>query len=135
MAADLPTFGICRGCQVLNVAAGGGMIQHFDGHRSPTEKPLFHDVLIEENSRVHRMVGTSKLPVNTYHHQGMDRASMASLFSVVGLSAAPDGWLVEAFESDSHRWLVGVQWHPERLYELPPAHKGLWDGFVAACEE
>ncbi len=134
MELDLPTFGICRGCQVLNVAAGGGMVQHFEGHRSSTENQVYHDVLIDDNSRVHTMVGTAKLPVNTYHHQGMDIASMSPLFAVVGLSAAPDDWLVEAFESGTHRWLVGVQWHPERLYELDPAHKGLWDGFVAACE-
>jgi putative glutamine amidotransferase len=63
----------------------------------------------------------------------MDLASMAPKFTVVGMSAAPDDWLVEAFESGNHRWLVGVQWHPERLYELSAVHRGLWDGFVAAC--
>ncbi|NJN84758.1 MAG: C26 family cysteine hydrolase domain-containing family [Caldilineaceae bacterium] len=46
LEADLPLFGICRGCQVLNVAAGGGMIQHFDGHRSPKEATAFHDVTL-----------------------------------------------------------------------------------------
>ncbi len=58
---------------------------------------------------------------------------MAPAFTVVGMSAAPDDWLVEAFESGNHRWLVGVQWHPERLYELSDVHRGLWDGFVEAC--
>ena len=133
MELDLPTFGICRGCQVLNVAAGGGMVQHFEGHRSSTDKPVLHDVIFQQESHIHGMVGLSCLRVNTYHHQGMDLTSMSPAFTVVGMSAAPDDWLVEAFESPDHRWLVGVQWHPERLYELDEAHRGLWEGFVAAC--
>ena len=133
MELDLPTFGICRGCQVLNVAAGGGMVQHFERHRSPDESPAYHDVLLAEDSRIRAMVGAPRLSVNTYHHQGMDLASMAPTFTVVGMCAAPDDWLVEAFESDNHRWLVGVQWHPERLHELGEEHRRLWDGFVAAC--
>ena len=50
---------------------------------------------------------------------------MAPKFTVVGMCAAPDEWLVEAFESGNHRWLVGVQWHPERLYELGAGASGL----------
>ena len=129
---DLPTFAICRGCQVLNVAAGGAMIQHFDGHRSPRENPVLHDVRLKPQSRLSRLVGDTCLATNTYHHQGMDRKSMASLFVPVGF-AEPDSWLVEAYESDEHRWLIGVQWHPERLFELPEAHARLWVDFVAAC--
>ncbi len=132
MLRDLPTFAICRGCQVLNVAAGGSMIQHFDGHRSPRENPVLHDVQLSPESRVSRLIGDTCLPTNTYHHQGMDRETLASLFTPVGFAEA-DPWLVEAYESDEHRWLVGVQWHPERLFELPAAHGALWVDFVRAC--
>ena len=59
MELDVPTFGICRGCQVLNVAAGGGMVQHFEGHRSPDESPAYHDVLLADDSRIRAMVGAS----------------------------------------------------------------------------
>lgn len=130
MRRDLPLFGICRGCQVLNVAAGGAMVQHFDGHRSPAGSTGYHEVTVLPGSRFHQLVGRAALPVNTFHHQGMDQPSMAPIFTPVGLA---DGWLVEAYESPTHRWLLGVQWHPERLFELDDAHRQLWDSFLAAC--
>jgi putative glutamine amidotransferase len=132
MASDLPILGICRGCQVLNVAAGGAMVQHLDGHRSPKDGVKYHDVTVAAGSKLHQIVGADRLAVNTYHHQGMNHAVVAPAFTPVG-QADPDAWLVEAYESRSHRWLVGVQWHPERLFELEPAHRRLWDSFLAAC--
>jgi putative glutamine amidotransferase len=132
LTRDLPLFAICRGCQVLNVAAGGAMIQHFDGHRSPKENTAYHDVRITPGSRFHQMVGQEWLSVNTFHHQGLDQATLAPSFTAVGL-AQPDTWLVEAYESADHRWLLGVQWHPERVFELDPGHRRLWDSFFAAC--
>jgi len=129
---NVPVFGICRGCQVLNVAAGGGMIQHFDGHRSPRENPFYHDVLIDVDSRLHEIVGLDRLPTNTYHHQGMDHDTLAPCFTPTGV-ADPDTWLIEAFESRDHTWLIGVQWHPERLFELTETHWLLWADFVRTC--
>jgi putative glutamine amidotransferase len=133
LARDLPLFAICRGCQVLNVAAGGGMVQHLPDHRSPKDSTAFHDVTIALDSRFQTIVGMERLLVNTFHHQGMDRASMAPLFTPVAL-AQPDEWLVEAYESRQHRWVIGVQWHPERLFELTPGHRRLWESFFAACQ-
>jgi putative glutamine amidotransferase len=75
-----------------------------------------------------------RLSVNTFHHQGMDLASMAPLFTPVAL-AQPDQWLVEAYESRQHRWVIGVQWHPERAFELDPGHRRLWESFVAVCRQ
>lgn len=133
LAMDLPLFGICRGCQVLNVAAGGGMIQDLPGHRSDTENPRLHDVSIQAGTRVHHIVSSSSIPVNTYHHQGVDLASLAPGFTPAAM-AQPDAWLLEAFESPAHRWVIGVQWHPERLFELPEVHRRLWKDFIAACD-
>ena len=133
LARDLPIFAICRGCQVLNVAAGGGMVQHFGGHRSPKERTAFHDVTIAPDSRFYAIVDAQRLPVNTFHHQGMDMASMAPIFTPVAL-AQPDEWLVEAYESRQHSWVIGVQWHPERVFELDAHHRRLWDSFLAACK-
>lgn len=133
LARNLPTFGICRGCQVLNVAAGGSMIQHLDGHRSPAEGATrFHDVRVATTSRLHEIVKMDAFEVNTFHHQGMDQASLAPGFQAAAL-ADPDHWLVEAYESVQHAWVIGVQWHPERIFELGEAHRRLWNSFIAAC--
>ena len=129
---DLPILGICRGCQVLNVAAGGGMVQHFLGHRSPKESTAFHAVTIVPQSRLHGVVGKTTLPVNTFHHQGLDQTTLASIFQPVAF-AEPDPWLIEAYESVTHRWVTGVQWHPERVFELEDGHRQLWDSFIDAC--
>lgn len=129
---DIPIFGICRGCQVLNVAAGGGMIQHFDGHRSPQDSTAFHDVVVTPQTRLHTIVGEEIFSVNTFHHQGMDRATIAQIF-LPSAVASPDEWLVEAFESPTHDWVVGVQWHPERTFELSDPHLRIWRSFLTAC--
>jgi putative glutamine amidotransferase len=135
LAANLPLFGICRGCQVLNVAAGGSMIQHLDGHRTPEGGPTsFHAVRIDPQSRLHAIVGGPALPVNTFHHQGMDTPALASLF-VPAAVAEHQEWLVEAYESRHHRWVLGVQWHPERHFELEHGHRRIWESFFAACAE
>jgi len=134
LAADMPLFAICRGCQVLNVAAGGAMVQHFDGHRTPEGGPThYHDVKIEEGSKLRTIVQQATLPVNTFHHQGVDAGSLAPIFATAAV-ASPDPWLVEAYESRQHQWVVGVQWHPERHFELEHGHRRIWDSFMAACE-
>lgn len=130
---NLPIFGICRGCQVLNVAAGGGMVQDFPNHRSDTQNPILHDVSLLPDSRLAELVGAPSLAVNTYHHQGVDAATLAPGMRIAALASAPDDWLVEAFESPAHRWVVGVQWHPERIFELPDGHRRLWASFIDAC--
>lgn len=133
LAVDLPIFGICRGCQVLNVAAGGGMVQHFDGHRTPEGGVTnFHDVTLTAGSKLAAIVQQATLPVNTFHHQGMKVGSLAPTF-VAAAVAEPDRWLVEAYESPQHRWVIGVQWHPERSFELGHGHRRIWEDFVVAC--
>lgn len=132
MTADLPVLGICRGCQVLNVAAGGRLVQNVDGHRSPSDSPFYHAVNFVADTPVEALDECTKLEVNTYHHQGVDRAGLAPAFVPVGF-ADPDEWLIEAFASPAHRWIMGFQWHPERLFELPDAHRAIWLSFVRAC--
>ena len=132
---NLPVFGICRGCQVLNVAMGGGMVQHFDGHRTPEGGDThYHEVAIVPGSRLHGMVAGDTLTVNTFHHHGVDAASLAPLFTPVAV-AQPDAWLVEAYESLTHRWVLGVQWHPERQFELNEGHRRIWEDFFQSCKE
>lgn len=131
LTRDMPIFGICRGCQVLNVAAGGGMRQHLDGHRSPPEATEFHPVKIAPTGLLYPIVQSDTISVNTFHHQGMDAATLAPSLRAVAW-ADPDAWLIEAFDSPQHRWVLGVQWHPERLFELTPSHYHIWVDFFQA---
>ena len=132
MATDLPVFGICRGCQVLNVAAGGRLVQHLDGHRSLPDAPIYHRVNFVAETPVRALTEQAAIEVNTYHHQGVDRSGLAPAFIPAGF-ADPDGWLIEAYASPTHRWVMGFQWHPERLFELPDAHREIWRSFAVAC--
>lgn len=133
LARNLPIFGICRGCQVLNVAAGGAMVQHLEGHRSPADGATrFHPVAVAGQSKLRSIVAVDRFDVNTFHHQGLDRTSLAPIFRCAAV-AEPDNWLIEAYESIQHDWVIGVQWHPERIFELGDAHRRLWESFIDAC--
>lgn len=118
---DMPIFGICRGCQVLNVAAGGTLYQ--DLHAQYSEESLrhfqdyavewaSHGISVKEGSRLRELIGEGHVLVNSYHHQAVKR--IAEGFSVTAV--ASDG-VVEAIESERHTWVLGVQWHPELLLE------------------
>jgi gamma-glutamyl-gamma-aminobutyrate hydrolase PuuD len=110
---DLPTLGICRGSQVLNVALGGDLVQHLpdvvghDDHKDAPGVYADHDVAIEPGSRLAGALG-ERAPVKSHHHQGM--GALGEGLTVV--ARAQDG-TVEALEDPSRRFAVGVLWHPE----------------------
>jgi putative glutamine amidotransferase len=107
---DLPVLGICRGFQVINVAYGGSLLQHVDGHREANGPIAPHIAVATPGSKLAAACGTAPFSVNARHHQAVARSGLAP-----GLvpTAMIDG-VVEAFEDQSQRWLVAVQWHPER---------------------
>ena len=114
---DLPILAICRGHQFLNVALGGGLLQHVDGdghvadYRCEGFPSRWHEVSIREGSRLHAALGAAGARVNSRHHQAVTAERLAPRLEAVARS--PDG-LVEGVESLAHRGVVGVQWHPER---------------------
>jgi putative glutamine amidotransferase len=109
---DFPVLGVCRGMQVLAVAAGGRLHQHLPdvlGHEKHRPAPAVygeHDVRLAPDTRIAAVMGDD-LGVHCYHHQGV--ADPGSL-TVTGRSE--DG-LPEALEDPSRRFVLGVQWHPE----------------------
>lgn len=126
----VPLFGICRGFQVLNVALGGSLLQHLDGHRSLVGEPkVRHEVCVAPRSRLAQAIGSRPLQVNSWHHQAVLPEGLAS-----GLlaTAVVDG-VVEAFEAADGAWVVGVQWHPERAHEVDAQATCVFDAFVRAA--
>ena len=134
LAGDKPVLGICMGVQMMNVAAGGTLLQHIDDAREgPLQhsRPLeafdeVHEVRIVRGSRLAGIVQPSPLNVNSTHHQAIDR--VAAGFEV---SARADDGVIEAIERPGERLVLGVQWHPERL-TANPRHLALFQALVAA---
>jgi putative glutamine amidotransferase len=135
---DVPILCICRGAQVINVAAGGTLWQDLSlaGVSPPAHNQdgrldyweYGHEVRVAAASRLAALVGSGSVGVNTYHHQAV--ADPAPGFVVT--AHASDG-TVEGIESQEHRFVVGVQWHPERLVGHHAVHRGLFEGLVAAA--
>ncbi|BCJ54774.1 hypothetical protein Asp14428_62490 [Actinoplanes sp. NBRC 14428] len=112
LEADLPVLGVCRGMQLLAVAAGGSLHQHLpdvlghEGHRPAPAVYGRQEAIFAPGSRVAALMGDDRV-VQCYHHQGV--ADAGSL-RVTGL--AEDG-AVEAVEDPARSFVLGVQWHPE----------------------
>ncbi|HSJ72972.1 MAG TPA: gamma-glutamyl-gamma-aminobutyrate hydrolase family protein [Miltoncostaeaceae bacterium] len=133
----MPVLGICRGAQMINVAAGGTLHQHLpacvDGalpHRQEADLAVStHPVRVAGESRLAACLGGEVAEVNSLHHQAVDRLG-AGLEAVAW---APDG-VVEAVEGTGGGFLLGVQWHAEGLVDRPEAGR-LIAAFVAAAAE
>jgi putative glutamine amidotransferase len=134
----MPTLGICRGQQLLNVALGGSLVQdiptqipdsplnHRLSHQLQQRDYLAHSVALEPGSRLASMLETTGLEVNTLHHQSVKAVGQG--LKIVGV--APDG-VVEALESeDPARWIFSVQSHPEELWRQHEWARKLFDEFI-----
>lgn len=127
---DLPVMGICRGVQVMNVALQGTLLQHVEGHsRMDLPRDAVHDVLLQAGTRLQAIFGREKLGVNSRHHQAVSTLGRGLRASAV----APDG-VVEAVELPGASFFVGVQWHPESMYEAYDDMKKLFAAFAAAVK-
>lgn len=119
---DMPLLGICRGMQIMNVALGGKLIQDMAGHKGiDGREEVFHEIFISPGSKLALMIGQGHggFPlVNSIHHQGLDNARVAKGLRAVAFS--PKDGIVEALESTSNTFVMGVQWHPERFDHMPP---------------
>jgi putative glutamine amidotransferase len=125
---DLPVLGVCRGMQLLTVAAGGTLHQHLpdvlghEGHRPAPAVYGHQEVTFEAGSRIATLMGDDRR-VQCYHHQGVADAG-----SLTVTGRTEDG-LIEAVEQQGRTFVVGVQWHPEVVRD-----KRLFGALVAAAE-
>ncbi|MDD3271177.1 MAG: gamma-glutamyl-gamma-aminobutyrate hydrolase family protein [Syntrophomonadaceae bacterium] len=132
IARKLPAMGICRGCQVLNVAAGGTLLQDINTpmahqQKAPRNYP-FHDIVIKPDTLLSRITKESEIRVNSFHHQAVEH-----LGAGMGVSAlAPDG-IIEAIENREAPFILGVQWHPECMTDK--SSEELFLALVRAAKE
>ena len=135
LASELPLFGICRGVQVMTVAAGGSLWQDLPAQvpaslKHDQEAPRWyptHAVHVVPGSRIASWLGMD-LRVNSFHHQAVRQ--VPAVFAVT--ASAPDG-VIEALEHQTHPFAVGVQWHPEAMWDRENNYNVLFDEFVAAA--
>ena len=133
----LPLLGICFGIQSLNVHRGGTLVQDIPSvisqpriHDRDDEQPepARHPVRLEAGSLLARLAAGVEVEVNSYHHQSIDRPGR----DLKVAARAPDG-VIEAVEDTSGRFMIGVQWHPERGWQDDPFSQALFTRFIAEC--
>lgn len=126
LSANIPILGVCRGIQVLNIAAGGDIYQDIYSQlpgnqliKHCQEAPQWyptHGINIEAGTMLSSVMGGNKLRVNSYHHQAV--RNVAPDFIV---SACSEDGIIEAIESTEHHYALGLQCHPESLWRVYPA--------------
>ncbi len=132
-AAGLPILGVCRGAQILNVAAGGSLIQDLPSVSQEShglrvrEHDEVHPVGIEPGSMLADVVGSERLGVNSLHHQSLALVGRG----LRAVAWSPDG-VIEAVESAERAPILAVQWHPELMIDHP-RHQLLFDWLVDAA--
>jgi putative glutamine amidotransferase len=137
-ATNLPILGICFGVQSLNVFRGGSLVQDIPSVVSSalTHDESRHAVQLEAGSLLAGLAGPSgsggalEIEVNSFHHQSIERPGR----NLRIVAKAPDG-VVEAVEDVTGRFVVGVQWHPERGWQDSEFSRRLFSAFVQASRK
>ena len=125
----LPVLAICRGQQVLNVALGGTLRQHIEGHAGTHDHPVENGITVDVGTRLGEACGVGVVAAcSCRHHQAID--DVAPVLRIVARAA--DG-TIEAVEHDGAAWIVGVQWHPETTAAKAVHQQAIFDAFVAAA--
>jgi putative glutamine amidotransferase len=134
----MPVLGICRGLQVMNVAAGGTLYQDlptqhtgtFNHAMKPPYETTCHKVRLERGEPLHEMLGVDEIPVNSIHHQAIRQIAP----TLVPMAYSLDG-ILEAVWMPGKRFVWGVQWHPEWIWNIDERQVRIVQRFVDACKK
>jgi putative glutamine amidotransferase len=133
LASRLPVLGICYGCQLLAVASGGALWQDIPsqveealGHAGRYPDLPLHPIDVTEGSHLRDLLGAERVEVNSAHHQAPKRLGPGLLATAI----SPDG-VIEGFEAEGDRFLLGIEWHPELMDD--EANRGLFTALVEAA--
>ncbi len=133
---ETPLLCICRGLQVLNVAAGGTLYEHIpdirdeDIHRDEAGLWAMQDVQVEADSLIADVMGVTRLRTSSGHHQ-----AVKALGDGMRVVAVADDGIIEAVEMPGHPWLIAVQWHPEVTADRDASQQAIFDALVARAGE
>ena len=141
LEADVPVFGICRGIQIMSVAMGGELYQDIEDtvpretlshtrRRDGTDSQ--HEIKITDGSLLHGLIGKSVSTVNSSHHQAVNAVGE----ELVVTARSPADGIIEAIEHPDKRFMLGVQYHPERMFkksEMDEHAVKLFEAFIEAA--
>lgn len=134
--SDKPVLGICRGIQSVNVGFGGTLWQDIPSQyenalvhsqKEPSDQPT-HEVTIDKDTRLHGIIGADKIMTNSFHHQAVKVPGKGLKI----VARASDG-MTEALESESERYVLLIQWHPECTAAKDPVSQAIFNDFVKNC--
>ena len=128
-----PILGICRGEQILNVAFGGSLYQHIDGHRQEElGRCNIRPAKVAPDTFLRSLSEGEDIMVNSFHHQAVKQVAPGFIVS----ARAEDG-TVEAIEPEvkTDRFFLAVQWHPEFFYRTDKTAENIFKTFVEAAKE
>src|SRR5205085_10493433 len=129
--------------QLLNVGFGGSLLQHIDtgehraDYRVEGYPSRWHELRVTPRTRLAEVLGASAFETNSRHHQAVRARDLAGGLKAVAFADDAGDELIEGVESIEHEWVIGVQWHPERLEEhepdFAPRMRRLFEAFIAAA--
>ncbi len=127
---NLPLLAICRGLQLFNVAEGGTLHQHVDGHRQPSgdKAQSHHSIQVDPTSCLAQLLGVTEVRVNSRHHQAVDAVG-----AHLSISARAEDGTIEGLEHKGRDFAVAVQWHPENMAMTDAVQRRLFEGLIAAA--